>query len=124
VHYIVTVDAVFPARSASEYDVWEVQTLVDAARPIAALKQALSFSESANTWKLLRYRNKPILHGVRSIHEPLDSAEMAKIKCPHHWFVTKVATIDEDRLQRLKSFHEISLPFALMHIDGSNGRQN
>jgi hypothetical protein len=117
VRYIVAVIAIFPTRRANTYDVWEVQTLVEATRPVAALKKALSFSENAETWKLLSYRSKPVLRGVRSIHEPLNSVEMAKIKCPHHWFLTKVAAIDEDRLQQLKSFHESSIPFALMHID-------
>jgi len=76
VHYIVAVDAVFPAHRANEYDVWEIQTLVDAEKPIAAFEQALSFSDDATNWEPLGYRGKPTLVGVRSIHEPLDSNEM------------------------------------------------
>ena len=63
--YIVTVDAVFPTHSSSEYDLWEVQTLVEATGPGDALKRALSFSRRASTWKLLRYKNEPVFHGVR-----------------------------------------------------------
>jgi hypothetical protein len=116
-HYIVAVDAVFPSHRANEYDVWEIQTLVESAEPIAAFEQALAFADRAKNLEFLGYRDEPTLVGVRSIHEPLNPGEMTKIKCPHSWYVTKVATIDEGQLQMVKAFQKISIPFALLHID-------
>ncbi|MFH1343603.1 MAG: hypothetical protein ABIL01_20720 [Pseudomonadota bacterium] len=116
-HYDVIVSLVFATGRPDEdrYDLWEVQTALDADGPKAALLDAIVLARRFEDWKELGYRQEPILYAVKSVHSRKGMVSGAALD--HCRFCVLVGTITEQQVLSLKSFDKISLPYKVMHID-------
>ena len=117
--YSVTIGLVFATERASEdrFDVWDIHTPVDADGPIQAVQAAIALSKSFPDWQVLGYPCEPVLCGVRSLHTP--ESPFVLLGEEHHQsrLPVLVGTISEQKVQLLRSFEEISFPYAFIHID-------
>jgi len=114
--YDVIVALVFATERVDEdrYDVWDIQTPVEADNPKKALLDAIILTKGFEDWKVLGYPNEPVLCGIRSVHSKSrvgvvpegDSSRLPIL----------VGTITEQQVRSLRSFDKISLPYYLMHI--------
>jgi hypothetical protein len=56
------------SASANRYDVWDIQTPVEADNPKKALLDAIILTKGFEDWKVLGYPDEPVLCEVRSVH--------------------------------------------------------
>src|SRR5581483_1588844 len=104
--YVITVASVFGTGRVDEFDLWEIQVLISAENPKAALLEAASFSRNSDTWRSLGYSSKPILHAVRNVHDellcdvPLLSS-FSEARLPQRLLATKVCSLGEHDLEAL-----------------------
>ena len=116
--YDVIVSLVFATGRPDEdrYDVWEVQTPLDADGPKAALLDAISLSKSFEDWKELGYPEEPILYAVRSVRSHRRLGAIPGTEPDRSRLCILVGTIDEQQVRSLRSYDTISLPYGFMHI--------
>ncbi len=120
--YVVTVANVLAADRVDEFDLWEIQILVRAENPKAALLEAELFSRSSDTWKRLGYPSEPVLHAVRNVHDELlcDGSllsSLSQARLPQRLLVTRIGEVEEKELEALRHFHHIQLPYGFIYID-------
>jgi hypothetical protein len=119
--FVVTVVLVFDRAQAEDkrYDVWDVQTPVEADSPRKALEGAISLSKNPEDWKRLGYPDGPVLVGIRSVDTVSDMFPIAGKQNVPARLPVLTGSIDEHNFQLLKSFNKISFPYSLMYIDGA-----
>jgi hypothetical protein len=116
--YDVIVSLVFATERADEekYDVWDVQTPLEADGPSTALLDAIALSKSFEDWKKLGYPHEPILYGVRSVHRQSRLGVVSGKEPDQSRLCILVGTINEQQVQSLRSFDTIDLPYGFMHV--------
>ena len=118
-NYIVIVALVFANNRTDEnkFDVWDVQTPVEADGPKKALPDAIALSKSFEDWKVPGYSHEPVLYAIRSVHtEPLFVA-VSEREHRQNRLPVLVGSINGQEVQLLRSFEKIYLPYAFMHVD-------
>ena len=116
--YSVTIGLVFATERTSEdrFDVWDIHTPVEADGPIQAVRVAMALSKNFSGRHWAVRASEPVLCGVSSLHipEPL----FALLGEVHHQSRLPVlaGTISEQKVQLLKSFEEISFPYAFIYV--------
>jgi hypothetical protein len=119
--FVVTVVLVFDRAQAEDkrYDVWDVQTPVEADSPRKALEGAISLSKNPEDWKRLGYPDGPVLVGIRSVDTVSDMFPTSQKISHRGRLPVLVGGVDEHNFHLLRSFNEISFPYSLMYIDGA-----
>jgi hypothetical protein len=114
--YDVIVGLVFATNRADEdrYDVWDIQTPVEADNAKAAVLDAIALTKCFKDWKVLGYPDGPVVCGVRSVHSKSRIGVVPE--CDLSRLPLLVGTITEKQVQLLSSFDEISFPYSFMHI--------
>jgi hypothetical protein len=117
-NYIVVVALVLANDRADDnkFDVWEVQTPVEADGPKKALLDAVALSKGFEDWKALGYPREPLFYAVRSVHREPPFVTVSEEEHRQNRLPILVGSIDKQQLQSLRSFGEIYLPYSFMHI--------
>ena len=116
--YDVIVALVFATERTDEdrYDVWDIQTPVEADSPKKALLDAVALSKGFEDWKALGYPHEPVLYAVRSVHRESRLGVVSEKEHDQSRLSILVGSINEQQVQSLRSFKEIYLPYNLIHI--------
>jgi hypothetical protein len=116
--YDVIVALVFATERTDEdrYDVWDIQTPVEADSPKKALLDAIILSKGSEDWKALGYPYEPVLYAVRSVHRESRLGLASERDYNQSRLPILVGSINEQQVQSLRSFKKISLPYYFMHI--------
>jgi hypothetical protein len=117
-NYIVVVALVLENDRVDEkkFDVWEVQTPVEADNPKTALLDAVALSRGFKEWKVLGYPREPLFYAVRSVHREPPFVAVSEEEHRQNRLPILVGSINKQQLQSLRSFGEIYLPYSFMHI--------
>ena len=100
----------------NKYDVWDIQTPVEADSPKKALLDAIVLSKNFEDWKTLGYPHEPVLCAVRSVHSGSRLGVLSEKEHDQSRLSILVGTISEQQVQSLRSFKKIYLPYGFMHI--------
>lgn len=116
--YDVIVSLVFATGRPDEdrYDVWEIQTPVEADGPKTALLDAIALSKSFEDWKKLGYPDEPILYAIKSVQRQSRLGVASETELDQSRLCLLIGTINEQQVQSLRSFDTIHLPYGFMHI--------
>lgn len=116
--YDVIIALVFATERIEEnrYDLWDIQTPVEADSPKKALLGAIALSKASEDWKALGYPREPILYAVRSVHRESRLGALSGKQQDQSRLSILVGTISERQLQSLRSFKKINLPYYFTHI--------
>jgi hypothetical protein len=115
--YDVIVALVFATERTDEnrYDVWEIQTPVEADSPQTALLDAVVLSKRFEDWKVLGYSHEPVLYAVRSVQRESRLDVVSQKAHDQSRLSILVGSINEQQVQLLRSFKEIYLPYSFIH---------
>jgi hypothetical protein len=105
----------------NKYDLWDIQIPVEADGPEPALSKTLARLKKFEEWKVLGYPSRPVLCGVRALHDAPESISVAEEDYLRSRLPILIAEIDEQKVQLLRSYKDIWLPYALIFIDRSEG---
>src|SRR5262249_55702550 len=106
--------------SGDKYNLWDIHIPVEADGPKSALLDAPSRLKKFDAWKVLGYRVQQVLCGIRALHDAPPLLSVAEEDYLGSRFPILVGAIDEQKVQLLRSFQDIHLPYAFIHIEESS----
>jgi hypothetical protein len=120
--YIAQVAIAFShdAEGQHVFDIWESTLVLDSERPRQALAHAISNSRTVlddpENWRALGYSNKPCLYAIRSLHNHVDLPRNNANRNSNCMMLTKVATVDEAEMAKIRAFEDVLVPYRVIHI--------
>jgi len=101
---------------SDKYDLWDIQIPVEADGAKSALFQAISRLKKFEEWRVLGYPDKPVLCGLRALHDAPPLVSVAEEDYLGSRFPILLGAIDEQKVQLLRSFEDARLPYAVIHL--------
>lgn len=120
--YIVVIALIFDNGSDHEnkFDVLEIQTLVEVDHLKKSIPTAIAFWKKRENWQEFGYPDEPLLCAARSVHSEPPFITISEEEHRQNRIDVRIASINEQQFQSLKSYNEIHIPYSFMYIARSS----